>query len=115
MTLPEVNLSGHLRPDRCVARFRRQHPIGPYVLDFYCSKARLGVEVDGAVHGHPDRARHDARREAWLNERGIAVLRFAAADVLDNDALEGVLHRIAAAVASPSEPPPPPSGVPLPR
>ena len=44
--------------------FRRQHPIGPYVLDFYCAKARLAVEVDGIGHDMGDRPRRDLRREA---------------------------------------------------
>jgi very-short-patch-repair endonuclease len=55
--------------------FRRQHPIGPYVLDFYCSAARLAVEVDGYSHEVGDAPAYDARRDAWLLERGIETLR----------------------------------------
>ncbi len=115
MTLPEVVLWQHVRRGRLEGRFRRQHPVGPYVLDFDSSKARLAVEVDGAGHGHPDRVRHDRARDSWLRRRGIKVLRFAAADVLNNDALEGVLARIAAAVASPGRAPSTTFGGPLPR
>jgi very-short-patch-repair endonuclease len=43
-------------------RFRRQHPIGPYILDFYCDEFRLAVEIDGQSHDHPDRIAHDQRR-----------------------------------------------------
>lgn len=90
LTLPEVLLWQAIRGRKLGgARFRRQHPIGPYILDFYCEETRLAVEVDGVSHEHPDRIRHDARRTAWLNLRGITVCRIAARDVLGN--LEGVL------------------------
>lgn len=90
LTLPEVILWQAIRGRKLGGvRFRRQHPVGPYVLDFYCEGARLAVEVDGVSHEHPDRIRHDARRTAWLNLRGITVYRIAARDVLGN--LEGVL------------------------
>ena len=89
LTLPEVILWQAIRRERLGVRFRRQHPVGPYVLDFYCEEARLAVEVDGVSHEHPDRIRRDARRTAWLNQRGIAVFRIAARDILGN--LEGVL------------------------
>ena len=52
-------------------RFRRQHPIPPYVLDFYCAEAKLAVEVDGQSHSHPDRINHDHRK--WLHP-GFAAL-----------------------------------------
>src|SRR6202000_2389735 len=45
--------------------FRRQHPIGPYVLDFYCPKARLAIEVDGVSHDMADRPQRDLVRDAW--------------------------------------------------
>ncbi len=92
LTLPEVFLWGALRGGRLGVRFRRQHPIGPYILDFYCDEARLAVEVDGDGHLHPDQAAHDARRTEWLNLRGITVYRVAARDVLSN--LEGVCASI---------------------
>ena len=90
LTLPEVILWQAIRGRKLGGvRFRRQHPVGPYVLDFYCESARLAVEVDGVSHEHPARIRHDARRTAWLNLRGITVYRIPARDVLGN--LEGVL------------------------
>jgi very-short-patch-repair endonuclease len=82
-------------------RFRRQHPIGDYILDFYCPSARLAVEVDGAAHDSPAQAQRDLRRQSWLNERGIRVLRFLAADVLKDETLDGVLQTIAAAASDP--------------
>ena len=62
--------------------FRKQHPIGPYVLDFYCAGAKLAVEVDGQSHGFGDRPQRDARRDAWLAEKGIRTLRLSAELVL---------------------------------
>src|SRR5271169_74815 len=62
--------------------FRRQHPIGPYVLDFFCASARLAVEIDGMSHDAADRPERDLRREAWLEAQGIKVMRIAARDVL---------------------------------
>jgi very-short-patch-repair endonuclease len=73
-------------------KFRRQHPIGPYVLDFYCAEANLAVEVDGQMHMEGERLQKDAVRTAWLSTRGIAVFRIAAEDVRTN--LEGVLTSI---------------------
>jgi very-short-patch-repair endonuclease len=57
-------------------KFRRQHPIGVYFLDFFCEQAGLAVELDGFGHGHPVQRHHDAEREAFLISRGIKVLRF---------------------------------------
>ena len=62
-------------------KFRRQHPIGPYILDFYCAEVQLAVEVDGQCHDHPDRIAHDRRRTAWLREQNIRVVRLAAESV----------------------------------
>ena len=78
MTLPEVLLWQQLRVRPDGLKFRRQHPAGPYVLDFYCEEARLCIEVDGAVHEFGGAQRDDARRDAWLREAGIDTLRVAA-------------------------------------
>ena len=56
-------------------KFRRQHSVGPYVLDFYCPEERLAIELDGSVHSDPLRATYDAEREAFLTARGTEVLR----------------------------------------
>jgi very-short-patch-repair endonuclease len=110
MSLPEVVLWNNLRKGRLEPlRFRRQHPVGPYILDFYCSSAKLAVEVDSDHHGHPDQNRHDRVRDAWLRERGVRVLRVSAPSVLDDDELWGVLAEIEAAAA-----PSTPSGSPTP-
>lgn len=62
--------------------FRRQHPVGPYILDFYAPSVRLCVEVDGYSHSVGDRERQDARRDAYLAESHIEVVRVAVSDVL---------------------------------
>jgi len=95
MTLPEVVPWRKLRGGRLKGcRFRRQHPVGPYILDFYCPAARLAVEVDGVVHESVVQARHDVRRDRWLSDSGITVLRVAASDVLRDETLETVLNNI---------------------
>ena len=57
-------------------KFRRQHPIGDYCLDFFCEEAALNVELDGSQHGFPDQRKHDLQREKFLQSRGIKTLRF---------------------------------------
>jgi very-short-patch-repair endonuclease len=64
--------------------FRNQHPLGPYILDFYCPAAKLAVEVDGATHGEDLQAAHDARRDAWLESQGLTVYRVPAGSVFRN-------------------------------
>ncbi|MDC9822589.1 endonuclease domain-containing protein [Devosia sp. ZB163] len=94
MTLPEVVLWQDLRRRQLSKHFRRQHPVGPHVLDFYCSGANVAVEVDGAAHDFVQQALHDERRDAWLSQQGVRVLRFAAAEILDDRSIEGVLTAI---------------------
>ena len=62
--------------------FRNQHPIGPYVLDFYCAKAKLCVEVDGEIHTHDQQRERDTVRDKWLEDQGIHVHRIIARDLL---------------------------------
>jgi len=74
--------------------FRKQHAVNDYVLDFYCARAMLAIEVDGEVHARGDRPERDAVRDAWLASQGLRVLRYPATDVLTN--LEGVVRQIVA-------------------
>ena len=99
MTEPERALWALLRRSQLKLRFRRQHPIGSYILDFYCPSARLCVEVDGAVHEETDQIAHDGSRDAWLRTQGVRVLRFSAGDVHERPA--AVIASIAQA-ATPS-------------
>lgn len=57
-------------------KFRRQHGIGPYILDFYCPLLRLDIELDGSAHDAPMADKHDEIRTKFLEEQGITVLRF---------------------------------------
>jgi very-short-patch-repair endonuclease len=57
-------------------KFRRQHAFGPHVLDFFCIEARLNIELDGFQHGGPEQRALDTERDAWLEARGLKVLRF---------------------------------------
>ncbi len=93
LTQPERTLWSLLRRNELGLHFRRQHPIGPYILDFYCAAARLAIEVDGPVHD--DQQARDERRTAWLATEGIHVLRFSTADVESRPA--AVLKAIALA------------------
>jgi very-short-patch-repair endonuclease len=77
------------------ASFRRQHPAGDYILDFYCPSLRLAIELDGGQHAL-DAAR-DRARDEWLARHGVTVLRFWNSDVTQN--LPGVLEVIALKVA----------------
>jgi adenine-specific DNA-methyltransferase len=79
-------------------KFRRQHPVEPYVVDFYCHEARLAVELDGGQHNEPDERARDAKRTAFLEKQGIRILRFWNNDVLQNT--EGVLQAIYDALVS---------------
>lgn len=65
MSLPEAILWRELRKRPTGFKFRRQHPAGTFVLDFYCAAVRLAIEVDGFAHNTRDSARHDARRSEW--------------------------------------------------
>ena len=84
MTLPEVILWHSLRQRSDGLKFRRQHPSGPYVLDFFCSDARLAIEVDGEAHSRGDRPQRDKARDQWLRANGVETLRIPAAALLDN-------------------------------
>ena len=63
-------------------KFRRQAPIGPYIVDFVCLESRVIVELDGAGHAEPEQQAHDERRSAWLATEGYRVLRFSNEAVL---------------------------------
>jgi very-short-patch-repair endonuclease len=95
LTQPEQTLWSLLRRNRHGLHFRRQHALGPYILDFYCASAKLCIEVDGPSHAGT--LAKDARRSHWLNEQGIRVLRFTVEDVEQRSA--AVVARIAQAAA----------------
>ncbi len=84
------------------AGFRRQTPIGPYVVDFVSHAAKLIIEVDGGQHFEPENIVRDARRDAFLTAQGYRVLRFNNLDAMKNKA--GVLETIAAALGGSEAP-----------
>lgn len=104
MTDAESRLWGALRRDQLSGlHFRRQHPVGPYTLDFYCPSLRLAVEVDGGLHAEQRKQAHD-RRTSWLAEKGVTVVRYWNNDVLSNLAGDLLAHteRLAQAATTPS-------------
>ena len=91
LTEAETHLWQHLRARQvCGKKFRRQHPVGNYILDFACIEARLAIEVDGGQHSEIQS--QDNLRTAWLETQGWKVLRFWNNEVLQN--IEGVLEII---------------------
>ena len=80
-------------------KFRRQHAVGPYILDFYCPESRLAVEVDGSQHYTADGLADDAARTAYLRSAGIEVMRLPNSDVLTN--AEGTIEALLARLEEP--------------
>jgi len=82
MSPPEVKLWALLRRSPAGIRFRRHHPIGPYVADFYCPAARTVIEIDGLIHDFT--VEHDQRRDAYMQRLDLRIVRIPARDVLDD-------------------------------
>ncbi len=101
LTPAEKKLWAYLREGQLDgAHFRKQHAVGTYIVDFFCAKAKLVIEVDG--DSHADQVEYDAQRTAWLNEqKHYRVLRFTNDDVHRH--LDAVMQAIRAAL---QEPPP---------
>ncbi len=88
---PEALLWSRLRNRQLGGlKFRRQHPIGSYIVDFYCAEARLVIELDG--DSHTEQIEYDAKRTLWIGEQGHREIRFWNREVLQN--LDGVLQMI---------------------
>ena len=113
MTPPEVALWQYLRKKPSNLKFRRQHPVtNDYVADFFCSSAKVAVEIDGQVHNIVSVADRDEKRNAVFVSLGIRIFRLTAADVLRTAA--AAVNAIVAFAESPhhhpSDGPPPRSG-----
>lgn len=95
----EAKLWVRIRRERLGFKFRRQVPVGPYFLDFACVEAKLAVELDGGQHAEDAAQSHDARRDAFIERSGWAVLRFWNDDVFRR--MDDVVSTIHAAAARP--------------
>lgn len=84
MTDAEKALWIHLKAGINGLKFRRQHPIGIYVADFFCHKAKLIIEIDGGIHNDPDIQKSDEQREKDLKNMGYNIIRFSNEDIYKN-------------------------------
>jgi very-short-patch-repair endonuclease len=94
MSPAEKKLWSRIRGSQLAVRFRRQQPVGPYVVDFLCAVANVVIELDG--DSHDSTQEEDKARDALLADMGLRVLRIANAEVFDN--IDGVLARLAEVV-----------------
>lgn len=78
------------RPNDC--KFRRQHSIGPYIVDFYCAEKRLVIEIDGSQHMEPEAKKYDEERTKYLKNLNHIVIRFGNNEINNN--IESVLEEI---------------------
>lgn len=100
MTKAEKTLWEELRGRKLNGlKFRRQHPLENFILDFYCAEEKLAIEVDGAIHDLDEQKEFDQLRTARLNELGVRILRFRN-EIVEND-IKGILAQIIALIKSP--------------
>jgi very-short-patch-repair endonuclease len=92
MSVPERILWQHLRGRPRGLKFRRQHPAGAYIIDFYCARLRLAIEVDGWAHDSAKTMKRDKAKSAFLRSQGIATTRVPAATVIDD--IEATMTRL---------------------
>ncbi|MFM9852352.1 MAG: endonuclease domain-containing protein [Sphingomonadaceae bacterium] len=104
MYLPEVLLWIQLKQHPGGLKFRKLHPCGEFVADFYCDSAKLVIEVDGISHDMGDQPEYDAARDAWFLSQGIRTLRIPAVHILKtmDDAIALILAAADAAFPPPS-------------
>ena len=91
-THAETILWEYLKTKPSGYKFRRQHPIGIYIVDFYCHKLKLVIEADGSIHNVKEVKEHDKERQIALEENNIKVIRFTNADILNE--MKTVIDRI---------------------
>jgi len=107
LTPQEVILWSRLKNSQLGYKFRRQYSVGNYILDFYCPKARLGIEIDGSQHFETKAIEYDTIRSQSLSKAGIQILRFTNTEV--NTSIEQVMNFVLEALnhhpALPSTPP----------
>ena len=91
-TISEKRLWKFLNKKQEDFKFRRQHGIGPYIVDFYLANKKMAIEIDGNVHDNIMRQAYDQRREEYLHSNGIKVIRFSNDEVKNN--IDDVIRRI---------------------
>jgi very-short-patch-repair endonuclease len=91
-TKEEEILWSKIRNNKIGCKFKRQHSIGGYILDFYCSERKLIVEIDGASHNTKGAREYDKNRDEYFNELGYTTIRFSNTEVENN--ILGVLKKI---------------------
>ncbi len=100
MTAAEKALWTELRNRKfCGYKFRRQHPVGRYIVDFFCPGKGLVIEIDGGIHNLEEKLEKDTNRAAELDRLGLTVIRFTNEEVLTN--LNSVMGKIKSAIQSP--------------
>ena len=99
MTDGEQKLWSRLRGKQLEYYFRRQTPIGKYIVDFVCLKEKLIVEIDGSQHYTPTGKEHDRIRDQFLQRQGFRILRFNSVEVLDNT--DGIIEVICQKLTNP--------------
>lgn len=102
MTPQEVVLWSRLKGNQLDYKFRRQYGVGNYIMDFYCPKKRLAVEVDGSQHFTQEHHTYDAQRTQFLQEDNITVLRVTNKEINTN--IEGVVMKIREMLNTPQSP-----------
>ena len=90
--LAEIILWSKLKNKNLGYKFRRQFGIGKYIIDFYCPRKRIAIEIDGATHSTNKEIAHDSVRQKYLENLGLKVIRFTNNDIKEN--MEGVLSAI---------------------
>ncbi|TLY12383.1 MAG: endonuclease domain-containing protein [Nitrospirae bacterium] len=106
MTHPEMRLWARIRAKQFHGlKFRRQHGIGPYIVDFYCPEKSLVIEVDGDTHAEPSQVLKDEQRDRYLQSLGLRVIRYTNDDIVLN--LNGVLEDLVQELCSGATSPPP--------
>ena len=104
MTGPEKRLWARLRARQLKGlKFRRQHGIGPYIVDFYCPEQSLVIEIDGDSHADAKQIRKDQRRDRYLQSIGLSVVRYTNDEIMKNldGVLEDLLRRTSSGSTSP--------------
>lgn len=92
LTQAELLVWGYLKNNPGGYKFRRQHPLGIYIVDFYCHKLKLVIEVDGNIHNKPEVANLDKERQKLLEDLGLKVIRFSNKEV--ESGMEKVINKI---------------------